>query len=105
MRLRTTAPPIFLVTVNPKRGGRGSADRPAFNACSRNPGRVTLAPPATARNSARFFRRSMPSAAAGAGRSGRQPLPPAGATGGDDLAAALRTHPSAETVPALAHEL
>src|SRR5262245_43056348 len=38
-------------------------------------------------------------------RSGREPLPPAGTTGGDDLASALPAHPSAETVPSLAHEL
>ena len=38
-------------------------------------------------------------------RSGRQLLAAAGATGGDDLAAADSGHAGAETVTALAHEL
>ena len=51
MRLRTTALPVFFVTVKPNRGPRGAS--PVASAWSTKPGRVTFRPRATARNSLR----------------------------------------------------
>lgn len=56
MRLRTTAFPVFLVTVKPKRGGPSAESRSI--ACSSRAGRPALRPLATARYCGRERRRS-----------------------------------------------
>ncbi len=55
MRLRSTAFPVFFVTVKPKRGPVAAAAE--GSAWRTNPGRVTFRPRATARNSLRRLSR------------------------------------------------
>jgi len=103
MRLRTTALPVFLVTVRPKRGGPPSPRSRVSNRKSR-PRRFS--PERTARNSARL--RSLRGGRFVTGTtpgSGRQLLAAVCTTGGDDAAAALGGHAGAEAVAALANKL
>ena len=65
MRLRTTAFPVFLVTVNPKRGDRAGFSPTGNKPWRTNPWRTVRLPRPTARNSARLRSRSIPSRAPG----------------------------------------
>ena len=84
---------------------RGAAVSDRSRACRTKLADGALAPPAAARKSARFLRRSIRAGLPGRPGSGAQALTTACATGRDDLAAAGRFHAGAESVPALAHEL
>src|SRR6478735_4563729 len=97
-RLRSVAEPTLRETVKPKRTGPGSGrSRP----CRMNAGADVFAPPAAARKSARCRIRSM----AMSWTLGAQALAAAGATSGDDLAAADSRDARTETVAALTHQL
>ena len=91
MRLRTTALPIFLVTVKPKRGPRAALGR-ARSACRTKPGRVTFRPRGHRTEIARRLSRSSRAGAAPVRGQARQLLAAAGPAGGDDLAAAGCRH-------------
>ena len=109
MRLRTTALPVFLVTVKPTRGGAAVAavqhfqqEKPPAALFTAPDGQklAALAKPPQVRSP-----RCRPvSGNASAFRSGGQPLAAAVAAGGDDAAATLGGHAGTETVPALADE-
>ena len=120
MRLRSTAPPSFFVTVKPKRGpseadAAGVLSRPAARGrvSSTKEGVANRAPPLTLRNSALFLSVSIATAtppreamqAASRRPLGRQALAPLGPAARDHFDAAGGRHAGAEAVPALAHEL
>src|SRR5690606_17214835 len=105
MRFRSTALPVFFVTVIPSRGGPSS---PRSSTSRRNKGPRRFAPRCTARNSARLVRRSgarpgnaLPHATE---YLGRNPLATTGATCRNHAAAALGGHTRAKSMPALANE-
>ena len=103
MRLRTTALPVFFVTVKPNRGPRARRCRGQRLQDEARPGdfpaarhRTEIASPPEPIRPCR--RPADP-------RSGAQLLAAAGPAGVDDLAAAGSSHSRAEPVPALADEL
>src|SRR5690606_3667738 len=109
-RLRTTAPPILRVAVNPRRTeGSPSARSSCWTTTAP---RAWETPLAAARNWGRLNRRSifirsvMRPALKGNGRvtSGRQALAALGAATRDNLLAVRGGHPRTEAVTALAHE-
>jgi hypothetical protein len=111
MRFRTTAPPIFLVTVKPNRASPEEPSARGFVSRTKE-GVAKRAPPLSLRNSARFLSvvsaTTPPPASRAAPRGlplGRQALAALGATARDDLDATCRLHTGAEAVAALANEL
>lgn len=123
IRLRTTALPIFLVTVKPQRGSFepspesvASAAARRLAACKTKPRRADLTPWATARNSARCFNRLIlilrsqshvlsTTPRGQRARSSRQALAAARTAASQNQATANRLGAGAETVATLAHEL
>src|SRR4051812_43127388 len=107
-RLRTTALPTFLVTVNPTRAGPSS---PRACTSSRKSGPRRFSPARAARNSERLrsVRSAGPTGLPGAGKSARslggEPLAAAVAAGRDHAAAALGGHAGPESMAALADKL
>src|SRR4029453_3047672 len=90
-RLRATAPPTFLLTTKPARGGPPSARLLVYRtmlpvACERPPGNTDRNPPGELRRA---------SVAIG---SGRQPVAALGASPGEDGTAGTGPHPQAEAV-------
>ncbi len=110
VRLRTTALPTFLVTVNPTRAARHR--RAAAPAAPGHARRLAALRGHTQkfRPALQAFRRQRTALPRGAicrapGRSGRQALAALGAAVGEHLAAADRRHPGAEAMPPLADQL
>jgi hypothetical protein len=100
MRLRSTASPICLDTVNPTRTAPSS---PRQRACNTKAATDARTPLPTARKSLRRFSRSTIKAAP-APRSRTEPLAPMRAPRRENLTAAFGRHARAKSVPALAHQ-
>src|SRR3954464_14236785 len=107
-RLRATALPTFLVTVNPTRAGPSS---PRSRTSSRKNGPRRFSPARAARNSDRLrsIRSAGPTGLPGAGKSARslggEPLSAAGGPRRDHAAAAFGGQAGPESVAALADKL
>ena len=103
-RLRSTAPPTFLETVNPTRAGPSS---PRWRSCTTKPAVGALAPAAAARKSFRCLSRSIaPTCGSRRGeRSRTEPLAAARPAGIEHLSAARGGHPGPEAMTALAYQL
>ena len=103
VRLRVTALPTFLVTVNPRRAGLVSS---RASACNTRPWTAALRPDlATRRNSARRVSRVETGATTAPAGSGGQLVAALSAAVGQDLAPAHGGHAGAEAVTALADQL
>src|SRR5689334_1157681 len=114
MRLRSTAPPVFLVTVKPARASPAAASAPSGRrrACRVRVAALALRPSRSARKSCRL--RSLSIAGGGAAGlmpspgpadSRRQTLATARPARSENLAATLGRQAGAEAVTALADEL
>ena len=100
MRLRSTALPTCFDTVNPTRTGPSSARR---RACNTNALAEALTPVDAARKSVRRVNRSMATTEK-TPRSRTEPLTPVRTPRRKHPATALRRHPGAKAVAALAHQ-
>src|SRR4051812_1587387 len=101
IRFRSTALPVFFVTVKPTRAGPWSS---RARACKTNGAAGTLLPVAAARKSARCFNLSMQAADPAGAASGAKLFTAARAARIENLAAAFGGHAGTKSVTALAYQ-